>query len=260
MCIRDSADAVVIQENCEFDTHQVKVLKEVRKGDNVRPYGQDIAKGSKVVCRGQKLSAIDLSLLASIGVEKVDCYVPITVAIFSTGDELAEPGSALKAGQIYNSNRPLLKGLCRQLGFQVYDCGLVKDTLAATKQALREAVKHADFILSVGGVSVGEEDHVKPAVETLGRLELWKIQMKPGKPVAFGFIEQTPFIGLPGNPVSSFIVFQLLAIAVLQKRQGQNFKPLIEYPVISDFDKELGTREEYIRVKLHVDNLSLIHI
>ena len=245
------ADAVVIQENCEFDADTVKFLKAVDSRANVRPQGQDIKIGTKVVHAGQKLSALDLALLASIGVDMVECFRPITVAIFSTGDELAEPGNPLKAGQIYNSNRPLLKGLCRQLGFNVYDCGVVEDTLQATKQALKDAAEHADFIVSSGGVSVGEEDHVKPAIEALGRLDLWKIQMKPGKPVAFGVVEQTPFIGLPGNPVSSFVVFQLLAIALLQKRQGQIVEAPIEYLVIADFDKKLTSREEYIRVKLN---------
>ena len=244
------ADAVVIQENCEFDQQQLKILKPVDKGENVRPSGQDIKPGAKIVAAGQKLSAIDLGLLASIGISQVECYAPITVAIFSTGDELAEPGQALRKGQIYNSNRPLLKGLCRQLGFEVYDCGVVEDSLQATKEALKDAAEHADFIISSGGVSVGEEDHVKPAVEALGRLDLWKIKMKPGKPVAFGYIDQTPFIGLPGNPVSSFVVFQLLGIPLLRKRQGQRAETRIEYSVVADFDKNLTTREEYIRVKL----------
>ena len=248
------ADAVVIQENCEFDGEQVRILQAVEPGANVRPQGQDIKLGARVVTAGQKLSAVDLSLLASIGLNKVSCMQPITVAIFSTGDELVEPGIPLKPGQIYNSNRPLLKGLCRQLGYKVFDCGLVPDNLDATKKALLEAAQKADFIISSGGVSVGEEDHVKPAVEALGRLDLWKIQMKPGKPVAFGFIQQTPFIGLPGNPVSSFVVFQLLAIALLQKRQGQNPTSPKEYPVIADFEKRLSSREEYIRVKLNTND------
>ncbi len=244
------ADAVVIQENCEFDTTQVKVLKPVDKGANIRPKAQDIQIGAKIVEAGKKLSAIDLSLLASIGRAKVEVRQPIRVAIFSTGDELIDPGQPLEPGQIYNSNRPLLVGLCQQLGYEVIDCGLVEDSLEATKAALAEAAANADFVISSGGVSVGEEDHVKPAVESLGRLDLWKIQMKPGKPVAFGFIEQTPFLGLPGNPVSSFVVFQLIGRPLLQRRQGQRSEAPIEYPVVAGFTKKLSQREEYIRVKI----------
>lgn len=245
-----NADAVVIQENCQFDDKQVRILKTVDASENVRSRGQDINSGARVVDAGKKLTAVDLGLLASIGIDTVSCFKTIRIAVFSTGDELAEPGSDLQPGQIYNSNRPLLKALCRKLGYKLYDCGVIEDTLSATKNALSEAAQNADFIISSGGVSVGEEDHVKPAVEAIGRLDLWKIKMKPGKPVAFGTIADTPFLGLPGNPVSAFVVFQLIGLTLLQKRQGQAIEVPIEYPVIAEFDKELSSREEYIRVKL----------
>ena len=138
---------------------------------------RDISLGAKIVSQGKKLNAVDLSLLASIGHANVIVYKPLKVAIFSTGDELAEPGEPLKEGQIYNSNRPLLMALCRQMGFEPIDCGVVEDTLEATEAALLNAAKNADVIISSGGVSVGEEDHVKPAVEQLGSLDLWKVQM-----------------------------------------------------------------------------------
>ncbi len=248
--VPSGANAVVIQENCDFNDQSVSVLKAVDSGANIRPQGQDINSGAEVIGVGQKLSAIDISLLASIGKAEVHVYKPLTVALFSTGDELIEPGNPLAPGQIYNSNRPLLVALCQQMGFEVYDCGIVEDTLDATKAALSDAAANADVIISSGGVSVGEEDHVKPAVEALGELAMWKVQIKPGKPVAYGNINGTPFLGLPGNPVSSFTVFQLLGVPLLNALQGKAKEPMISYPVIADFDKKFSTREEYIRVKI----------
>jgi len=245
------ADAVVIQENCEFDDDTVRINgRLVQPGDNVRPKGQDIMQGAQVVRKGQRLTAVDLSLLASIGATHVSVFDALRVAVFSTGDELVEPGTPLQPGQIYNSNRRLLISLCEQLGFRPVDMGIVEDSLEATKTALAEAASKADVILSSGGVSVGDEDHVKPAVESLGSLDLWKVKMKPGKPVAFGQIDGTPFLGLPGNPVSSFVIFQLLAVPLLRKLQGQ--LPLIRhhYAVQSGFKKAVTTREEYIRARL----------
>ena len=244
------SDAVVIQENCDFDEQVVTFNTNIEPGDNVRPQGQDIENGAIVAKRGQRLSAIDLSLLTSVGCTQVGVYKPLRVAIFSTGDELVEPGEALQPGQIYNSNRPLLMGMARQLGFEPVDCGIVADTFAATREALAAAAANADIIISSGGVSVGEEDHVKPAVESLGKLDLWKVQMKPGKPVAFGHINNVPFIGLPGNPVSSFVVFQVLARPVLEKMQGQPAADPRSFAVKSGFDKRVTSREEFVRVKL----------
>lgn len=248
------ADAVVIQENCEFDDSNLTILKPVKAGANIRPKGQDISLGAKVVRKGQKLNAIDISLLASIGHATVDVYQPLKVALFSTGDELIEPGQPLKPGQIYNSNRPLLTALCQQLGMIVVDCGIVEDTLDATKQALLFASENADVIISSGGVSVGEEDHVKPAIEVLGELSMWKVQMKPGKPVAFGRVGDVPFLGLPGNPVSSFTVFQLLGVPLLQSLQGNNADHPKAFTVTSNFAMPVTSREEYIRVKLERDS------
>lgn len=253
--IPQGADAVVIQENCEFDcADKVQFNVQAKQGDNIRPAGQDITAGAKVVTQGQRLNPVDLSLLASIGHASVTVYKSLRVAIFSTGDELAEPGEPLKEGQIYNSNRPLLMALCRQIGFEPVDCGVVEDTLSATKAALLNAAKNADVIISSGGVSVGEEDHVKPAVQALGSLDLWKVQMKPGKPVAFGYIEGKPFLGLPGNPVSSFVVFQLLGVPLLCAAQGQLMQERTVYSIKSGFDKTVSSREEYIRVRLERNN------
>jgi len=250
----DGADAVVIQENCEFDSSYVSVNQDgVSVGDNIRPLGQDIPLGATVISKGQKLSAVDLSLLSSIGCTQLEVFSRLKVAVFSTGNELVEPGQTLNPGQIYNSNRTLLMALCTQLGYQAVDCGIVEDTFEATKAALLAAASEADIIISSGGVSVGEEDHVKPAAEALGSLALWKVRMKPGKPVAFGDISGVPFLGLPGNPVSSYVVFQLLGVPVLQTLQGQKPTSPTMYSVVSSFSKTTTSREEYIRVRLSRD-------
>jgi len=246
------ADAVVIQENCDYDSNdKVTIKKAVVSQENVRPAGQDIPVGKVVVTKGQRLNAIDLSLMTAVGIASVEVYKPLKVAVFSTGDELAEPGDVLKPGQIYNSNRTFLIALCQQLGFEAVDIGTVADTIDATKEALDKASVSADFILSSGGVSVGDEDHVKPAVEALGSLELWKVQMKPGKPVAYGQIKGVPFLGLPGNPVSSFVVFQLLVVPALRALQGQTVQLPRSFPVQAGFSKKVTSREEYIRAQLH---------
>ena len=247
------ADTVVIQEDCEYTSRRVTVLQAVDFGGNVRPKGQDIHQGARVIAQGQTLNPIDISLLASIGCKEINVFKSITVALFSTGDELVEAGAALRPGQIYNSNRPLLIALCHQLGYRVFDCGVIDDTLSATKDALANAAQNADVIISTGGVSVGEEDYVRPALEELGELALWKVRMKPGKPVAFGNIGGVPFLGLPGNPVSSFIVFQLLGVPLLRGLQGQAKAEPLVYSVVADFDKPASQREEYIRVKLSRD-------
>jgi len=250
------ADAVVIQENCDYgdESPEVTINVDVNSGENIRLRGQDIFEGATVVPAEQRLSAIDLSLIASVGCADVEVCRPLKVAIFSTGDELVEPGHSLAEGQIYNSNRIALNALCEQLGYQVIDCGTVADTIEATKIALQSAADKADIIITSGGVSVGEEDHVKPAVESLGALDLWKVQMKPGKPVAFGRVGKTPLLGLPGNPVSSYIVFQLLGVPLLAKLQGENFQPPTAFKVSVDFDRPKVSREEYLRVRLFSKN------
>ncbi|MFT5609818.1 MAG: molybdopterin molybdotransferase [Polaribacter sp.] len=246
------ADAVVIQENCNYrdGSDQVTILKSVSAAENVRPKGQDIAVGAKIIAAGSKMNAVHLGLLASIGCSTVSVYRTITVAVFSTGNELIEPGQALEPGQIYNSNRTMLLALCHQMGYQTIDCGIVEDTLEATKAALKHAAQQADIIISSGGVSVGEEDHIKPAIEALGSLQHWKVQMKPGKPVVLGSVIDTPILGLPGNPVSSYVVFQLLGIPLLKALQGEVVVAPIAFKVVAGFDKRLTSREEYIRVRI----------
>ena len=216
------ADAVIIQEDCRVEGDRVTLLAPVKPWENIRPQGQDIHAGTRLLEKGHYLGAADVALLASVNIAEVVVYRTLRVALLSTGDELLDPGQPQAPGKIYNSNRYLLTGLLRDLGCDVVDLGIVADTLDATKAALQQAAE-ADVILSSGGVSVGEEDHVKAAVTELGKLKLWKINLKPGKPLAFGYVGETPFVGLPGNPVSAFVTFTLLVRALLFKRQGRSY-------------------------------------
>lgn len=218
------ADAVVMQELCTLDGDGVIIDHPPQPGEWVRRAGEDIARGSVVLTAGQRLGPQMLGLAASVGCATLPVFRRLRVALFSTGDELVMPGEPLPPGAIYNSNRYVLRGLLEALGCQVSDLGIVPDSLAATREALRAAAAGNDLILTSGGVSVGEEDHVKPAVEAEGRLDLWLVAMKPGKPVAFGRVDSpaggADFIGLPGNPVSSFVTFLMLVRPFILRRMG----------------------------------------
>ncbi len=246
------SDTVVMQEDTEqLGGDSIKLTEVVEQGQHVRPQGQDIAKGSVVVASGKRLQPQDIGLLASIGVTEVSVYSRLRVAVVSTGDELVEPGQPLAEGQIYNSNRYTLSALLSSLGFEVIDGGIIADDFAQTCEQLQSLSDQADVVISSGGVSVGEEDHVKAAVEKLGQLNLWKLNIKPGKPLAFGRIGDTPFFGLPGNPSSVFVTFCLMARPYLLRAQGQQ----AVLPAISTaragFDwTRAGSRQEYLRARV----------
>ncbi len=250
--IPPGADAVVMQENCVVEGDRLSISGGVSVGENVRPRGQDIAEGAEVLPAGRVLRPQDLGLLASIGRSLVRVYRPLRVAVLSTGDELREPGSGpLVPGQLYNSNRYTLAGLLRSLNLEFVDMGIVPDDPEATAAALLEASRKADVVISSGGVSVGEEDHVKRQVQRLGQLELWKLAIKPGKPLAFGRIGETPFIGLPGNPTSVFVTFCLVARPFLLKRQGVSETGLPSLRARAAFSvARPGVRQDYLRVTL----------
>jgi molybdopterin molybdotransferase len=249
------ADAVVIQEVCEMDGERLRIDKIPEPGANIRRAGEDIRQGGEVLGRGTRLQPQHLGLAASVGVAELSVYRRLKVAIFCSGDELVMPGGELGPGQIYNSNSFTLGGLVERLGCEVIQLGTVEDTLEATCEALRRGAGEADLLLASGGVSVGEEDHVKPAVERLGSLDLWKVAVRPGKPIAFGHVAQTPFLGAPGNPVSLFVALTLFARPFILRMQGveQGYLPT-PIRAIAAFEKGGGDkRREYARGRLEID-------
>lgn len=245
------ADAVVMQENAAVYGNQITLNETPRAGQNLRRRGHDIARGSTVLPAGQRLRAQDLGLLASLGIDRIAVRRPLTVALLNTGDEVVAPGSVLAAGQLYDSNSFTLAGLLQRLGFQVRKLGIVADTPAATEAALQQAAASADVVVTTGGVSVGAEDHVRAAVEKLGRLSLWKLAIKPGKPFSFGQVAGKPFFGLPGNPVAVFVTFVLLVRPYILRMQGAVATEVPVFPVRAGFAvTEAGGRQEYLRVQL----------
>ncbi len=254
--IPENADAVIMQEQCEVDGDKVILPSDIKVGQNIRPKGQDIKAGDTILKKGHCLQPQDIGLLASIGIATISVYRQLKVAILSTGDELVEPGLPLTGGKIYNSNRYLLKSFLKKLHIEVMDIGVVEDTLTETKFSLKKAAD-ADCIISTGGVSVGDEDHVKQAVTELGALDLWRIALKPGKPLAFGNIKNTPFFGLPGNPVSTFLTFLLFVRPFLLILQGQNYQPPLSQMLTADFHTKANPkRQEYLRVKQNAEKLA----
>lgn len=244
------ADTVVMQEQCVASETEVSISGNIRKGDHVRPAGDDIRAGQTVLAAGQKLRPQHLGLAASIGMAEVPVYRRLKVAIFLTGDELVTPGTPLAPGQIYNSNRYTLIGMLRSLGCEIVDLCGVADNLKATLEALERAAQNADFIISSGGVSVGDEDYIKPAVTQLGHLAMWRIAMKPGKPLAFGWVRNKAFFGLPGNPVSVFVTFCLFVRPFLLKMQGAANVATHTFQVHADFDwPQAGKRREFLRAR-----------
>jgi molybdopterin molybdotransferase len=218
--IPEGADTVVIQEVCKRSGETVLVPAECKPGANIRPAGDDLRAGAMIAAAGTRLAPQHLGLAASVGLEQFRVYRRLKVAVLATGDELTVPGKPLIPGRIYNSNGVTLAALLRSFGCEVINLGIVRDTLPASMEALSRGALDADLVISTGGVSVGEEDHIKPAVQHLGELALWKVAMRPGKPLAFGRIGDTPFFGAPGNPVSLFVVFCLFVRPILLRMQG----------------------------------------
>ena len=257
--IPPGADAVVMQEDCDvLDGEQIRVLKPVPAGQWVRGSGEDVTRGATVLRQGTRLTPAELGLAASIGLAQLPVSARPRVALFSTGDELVMPGAVapedMPAGAIYNSNRFFLRAMLQRLGCEVTDLGIVPDQREATIAALRNAAQHHDLILTSGGVSVGEEDHIKPAVEHLGELNLWQLAIKPGKPFAYGKVNHDSgachFMGLPGNPVSSFVTFLLLVRPFVLALQGVTNTGITRTPMRSDFDwPRADKRQEFLRVK-----------
>ncbi len=249
--VPEGANVVVPQENTQDDNGHLRLTQPIQLGQHIRRKGEDIAEQGLVLAEGQRLGAQHLAMLASIGVAQVEVFTALKVGVFFTGDELTEPGQPLKSGAIYNSNRYAINGLLKQLGCAVKDYGIVRDSAQATRDALAQAASENDVIITCGGVSVGEEDHVKGAVQALGSLDLWQISMKPGKPLAYGRVQQADFIGLPGNPVSSFVTFLLMARPFLLRRMGVADTSLRYLTAVSGFSwPRPDKRREFLRVKL----------
>jgi molybdopterin molybdotransferase len=253
------ADAIVMQEDTELlEDGRVRIQRVPAAGQWIRRSGEDITRGSTVLTRGERLGPAALGLAASIGRDRLQVARRPRVALFSTGDELVMPGQvapeAMKPGAIYNSNRFFLRSLLLRLGCEVRDLGIVPDQREATVQALREAARDNDLILTSGGVSVGEEDHIKPSVQQLGSLDLWQIAMKPGKPFAYGHVADAHFIGLPGNPVSSFVTFLLLVRPFLLKLQGaaQLAPQALQLPAQFDWPRA-DKRREFLRARRNAE-------
>ena len=251
------ADAVVMQEECSLlDDGRVQINATVKAGQNIRKSGEDMQLGSTVLTAGTRLGPAELGLAASMGCARLQLARRPRVALFSTGDELVMPGDVapqdLPAGSIYNSNRFFLRAMLQRLGCEVRDLGIVPDSYEATVAALQAAAQHSDLVLTSGGVSVGEEDHIKPAVQALGSLDLWAIAVKPGKPFAYGRVGQAHFIGLPGNPVSSFVTFALLVRPFLLRLQGVQALEPQAIDMRADFDwPRADKRREFLRVRLN---------
>ncbi len=251
--VPEGADAVVMQELCHQQGDSVTINTAVPVGDNIRRAGEDIEKGSVILRSGARIRPQEQGLIASIGQAKVTVKRKLRVATFFTGDELVEPGRELGQGQIYNSNRYTLKGLLQSVDCEVIDAGIVPDTLEATLDVLKRVSANADLVLTSGGVSVGEEDYVRIALQQLGELNMWRINMKPGKPVAFGKVNDALFMGLPGNPVSVFVTFLVFARPLILKMQGAENTLPNELSIRSGFEWKGIKRQEYLRVRVGRD-------
>lgn len=258
------ADAVVMQELCEHGENGVVINHLPRANENIRRAGEDIAVGDQILKPGIKLRPQDIALAASAGLPELPVYRRLRVGVFFTGDELVQPGEPLPPGAIYNSNRYALRALLEGLGCEVRDLGTVPDNLEATRDALRRAAADNDLIVTSGGVSVGEEDHVKPAVEAEGQLDMWKIAIKPGKPLAFGEVRREGgkawFIGLPGNPVSAIVTFLIMVRPFILRLQGVADVTPRAFNLRADFDwLRPDVRAEFLRARMNDNGGVALH-
>jgi molybdopterin molybdotransferase len=250
----EGMDVVFMQEDCRTQADAVVLPPGLARGANLRLAGEDIRSGDVALARGRILAPEDLGLAAALGVTHLEVQRVLKAAIFSTGDEIVAPGTPLEPPKVYDANRFLLHALLRRLGVAVTDLGILADDPGTIGAALRDAAATHDLVLTSGGVSTGEEDHVKAALADTGSLVFWRLAIKPGRPVAMGIIQGTPFVGLPGNPVAVFVTFVAVVRPLVAALSGAQFEPARLLPVTSGFTyKKKPGRREYIRVSLHAD-------
>jgi molybdopterin molybdotransferase len=248
----EGADTVFMQEDVRVEADgRIALPAGLKPGANVRPAGEDIAAGSAALAAGRRLRPQDVALAAALGLTRLEVRRRVRVAVFSTGNELVSPGELRAPGQLFDSNRFMLMALLGRLGCAVSDLGILRDDRSSLAQALTNAADAHDLILTTGGVSTGEEDHVKAGVESVGSLVLWRMAIKPGRPVAMGIVGGTPFIGLPGNPVASFVTFAHVVRPTVLALAGAAQQPLLPLPVRAAFSyRKKIARREYVRVSL----------
>ena len=251
----DGLDTVMMQEDCVVEAGRVRLAPGIKKGANRRHSGEDVARGAVALHAGRRLSPADLGLAAALGNHQLPVFTRLRAALLSTGDEVREPGQPLEPGMIYDANRVMLKALLQRLGCLVSDFGIRPDRAPELADTLAAAAAEHDLIVTSGGVSTGEEDHVKTAIERLGRLDFWRLAIKPGRPVALGQVRGVPLIGLPGNPVAAALTFAVLARPLILRLAGAEPVPPLQIPVVADFSyrKKLGLRE-YLRASLAREN------
>jgi molybdopterin molybdotransferase len=257
----EGADTVLMQEDCTVDGNRVRLPAGLRQGANRRHAGEDVAEGSVALAAGRRLKPADLGLAAALGQDTLTVYRPLRVALMSTGDEVREPGNPLDPGTIYDANRAMLAALLRGLGCIVSDLGIRPDRAAILTETLTQAAQAHDLIVTSGGVSTGEEDHVRPAIEQLGRIDFWRLAIKPGRPVALGQVLGKPLIGLPGNPVAAGLTFAILGRPLILRLAGAAVTAPLTFPVMSGFShcKKAG-RREYLRAGLtHENGAAIAH-
>lgn len=245
------ADTVFMQEDVRIEGAQVALPEGLRAGANTRSTGEDIARGERIIAAGRRLMPQDIALAAATGHRQLPVRLPLRAAVFSTGDELVRPGSRLKPGTIYDSNRVMLLALLGRYGVKVRDLGILPDDPDSLIEHLAEAAPRNDLLLSSGGVSLGEEDHVKAAVEATGQLVFWRLAIKPGRPLAMGVVRGVPFIGLPGNPAAAYVTFVMFVRPILAHLAGAALQPVTSFRVRSTFSqKKRAGRREYVRVNV----------
>jgi molybdopterin molybdotransferase len=256
----EGADVVIMQEDCDRDGERVTIRPGIKRGANTRHAGEDVAHGAVALMAGRRLGPADLGLLAALGFVEVPVRRKLMVALLSTGDEVREPGELLRRGQIHDANRYILAALLERLGVDVSDRGIVRDDPARLNDALQRAAAESDLIITSGGVSTGEEDHVRTAIANHGSLYFWRLAIKPGRPVAMGQIGATPLAGLPGNPVAALLTFALVARPMIEALGAATPYVAKRFRVVSDFAYKKKTgRREYVRASLEDGRVRRYH-